>query len=94
MDLGAILSAVLIALTGVGGWVRGRSEGTALALQHASDTVGMLSVQLALKEARIAELTRSLEALERHHQECNGGGSGNGEGGPAHPGPPDDRRDG
>lgn len=94
MEFEAILSAVLILSTGLGGWLQGRTAGTSAAFQTASDTVGMLSVQLAIKETHIAELTRTNEAMARHCAMCIGPRQGNSEGSSTDSGDPHDRGNG
>lgn len=77
MELGAILSAIVILSSGLGGWLRGRTEGQANALNVASDVVGMLSVQVAEyraqldeSEEKVEELKRAIEALEGDCPHC------------------------
>jgi len=77
MELGVILSALVILSTGLGGWLQGRTEGQANALNVASDVVGMLSIQVAeyrtqLDEAeeKVDELKRAVAALEGDCPHC------------------------
>lgn len=57
MDLGAILTTVVIVAAAGGSWFQGRNNGTSTALSTASDVVGMLATRVALLESENRAIT-------------------------------------